>query len=68
MPKGEHNITVYVTDLSGNTGASEIVYFSVEVPFPLAPVAVVSVASVAVVGVGLLVYFKKRKVGSGDET
>jgi hypothetical protein len=63
LPNGNHNFTVYATDEFGNTGASQIIYFSVEVPepFPIALVAAASVAIVAVVGVGLLVYFKKRK-------
>lgn len=62
LPNGSHNLTVYVTDRSGNTGASETISFSVEVPeaFPAVPVAVASVATVAVVGVGLLVYFRRR--------
>ena len=60
---GEHNITVYATDIAGNIGASETITFTVAKepePFPTAIVAVI-VASVAVVGAGLLVYFKKRK-------
>ena len=61
LSNGEHNVTVYATDEAGNTGASETITFSVEVPFPVAPVAAASVATVAVVGVGLLVYFRKRK-------
>jgi parallel beta-helix repeat protein len=63
VPNGFHNLTVYATDEFGNTGASEIVYFRVEVPepFPTTPVvAAASAASVIVMGVGLLVYFKKR--------
>ena len=62
VPNGFHNLTVYATDELGNTGASEIVYFRVEVPepFPTTPVAAASAASVIVIGVGLLVYFKKR--------
>jgi len=64
VPNGSHNLTVYATDEFGNTGASEIVYFRVEVPepFPTTLVAVASGASVAVlvVAAGLLVYFKKR--------
>jgi hypothetical protein len=63
LSNGLHNITVYAIDEFGNSGASETVYFNVEVPepFPTAPVAAASVVTVAVVGVGLLVYFKKRK-------
>jgi len=58
---GLHNVTVYARDEFGNTGASETVVFNVEVPFPVVPVAAASAASVALIGVGLLVYFKKRR-------
>ena len=61
LSNGERNITVYATDIAGHIGASETIYFSVEVPFPTAFVATASGASVAVIGIGLLVYFKKRK-------
>ena len=61
LSNGLHNVSVYVKDMCGNTGASETVSFTVEVPFPIAPVTATSVAIVAVVGVGLLVYLKKRK-------
>jgi hypothetical protein len=60
LPNGDHNITVYATDQCGNTGASETIYFTIIEPFPTM-LAVASVAMIAVVGVGLLVYFKKRK-------
>jgi hypothetical protein len=63
LANGEHNLTVYATDEAGNMGASETIYFTVAVPepFPTSLVAVTSVATVIVVGVALLVYFKKRK-------
>lgn len=63
---GEHNVTVYATDLAGNAGASETVYFTVKVPdpFPIVPVLVASAITAVVVGVGLLVYFKKHKRGA----
>jgi hypothetical protein len=63
LPNGDHNVTIYATDEFGNIGASETVYFSVEVPepFPTLQVVAVSVAIVAVVAIGLLIYFKKRK-------
>jgi N-acetylneuraminic acid mutarotase len=62
LPNGAHNITVYATDQFGNTGASDTVYFNVNVPepFPIAPVAA-GITSAAVVGIGALIYFKKRK-------
>jgi len=60
LPNGNHNLTVYTTDEAGNTGASETVFFYVEVPFPIVPVAV-SIAVAASVAVGFLVYWKKHK-------
>lgn len=63
LANGDHNLTIYAEDEAGNIGVSETVYFSVEVPkpFPTLLVASASGASVAIIGVGLLVYFKKRK-------
>jgi hypothetical protein len=61
---GAHNLTVYAVDVAGNVGASETVSFSVaEEPelFPTALVATASGTALAIVGVALLVYFKKRK-------
>ena len=60
LPYGEHNVTVYATDMAGHTGASETVYFSVEEPFPTTMV-ITPVLSVVVLGVGLAAYFKKHK-------
>ena len=67
---GLHNITVYATDLFGNTGTSETVNFTINQkaepetkqsePFPTTYV-IVAVVIVAVVGAGLLFYFKKRR-------
>jgi hypothetical protein len=60
LPYGDHNIIVFATDEAGNTGASETITFTVAVPF-LTALVIASVITVAVVGIGLLVYFKKRK-------
>jgi N-acetylneuraminic acid mutarotase len=60
LTNGLHNITVYAKDEFENTGTSETISFSIEAPFPIT-LAVTSVAIAAVVGVSLLVYFKKRK-------
>jgi hypothetical protein len=57
---GDHNLTIYSKDEVGNTGASETIYFRVEVPFPTTLV-IASFIPVVVVGAGVLVYFKKRK-------
>jgi hypothetical protein len=60
LPYGDHNIRIFATDEAGNTGASETITFTVAVPF-LTALVIASVITVAVVGVGLLIYFKKRK-------
>ncbi len=62
LSNGLHNLTVYTRDIYGNTGASKPVNFKVAIPepFPVLPVAVVSLAGVLGVA-GLLIYFKKRK-------
>jgi hypothetical protein len=62
LSNGAHNVTVYAADEAGNMGASETATFTVAVPepFPVVPVVTISVI-VAVVTVGILVYFKKRK-------
>jgi hypothetical protein len=64
LPYGEHNVTVYATDKVGNNGASKTISFTIPEPpepFPTMLVAAASVAATAIVGVGLLFYFKKRR-------
>jgi hypothetical protein len=60
LSNGEHNVTVYYADIVGNVGASVTLYFTVAVPNSF-PTTLVIIASLALVGVGLLVYFKTRK-------
>ena len=60
LTNGVHNVTVYAEDTFGNEGASEAIIFDIDVPFPTTLVAA-SVITVTVVGICLLVYFKKRK-------
>ena len=60
---GDHNVTVYQFDQLGNLCSTETVYFRVELepePFPTTLI-LASVITVAVVGIVMLVYFKKRK-------
>lgn len=57
---GEHSVTVYATDRVGHVGASESINFVVEETFPTTMV-VAPEESVAVLGVGLLAYFRKRR-------
>ncbi len=60
LSSGLHNVTVYVTDAAGNTALSQTIHFEVQEPFPTALV-LASVATAIIVGLGLLVYFKRRK-------
>lgn len=66
LSNGTHTLTVYVITERGT--ASQAVHFTVSLetqlqpePFPTALVTIVSAASLSVVGIGLLVYFKKHK-------
>jgi parallel beta-helix repeat protein len=61
LSAGSYSLTIYAADMFGNIGASETVFFSVEVPFPTTLVIAASGASMAIAGVGLFMYFKKRK-------
>jgi N-acetylneuraminic acid mutarotase len=62
LTNGLHNITVYAEDTFGNVGASETVSFTISKPEPFpTSLVIASATTIAVVGVGLLVYFKKRK-------
>jgi hypothetical protein len=65
LSNGEHTLTVHVLDSAGNAGSLETVNFSVDAiePFPTASVAAASGASAAIIGAGLLVYFRKRNGG-----
>jgi hypothetical protein len=57
---GSHTLTVYADDTVGNMGNSSIIDFSIAEPFPETLVATASGVTVAVVGAGLLIYFRKR--------
>jgi N-acetylneuraminic acid mutarotase len=63
LSNGLHNVTVYAKDEFENIGTSETITFNIDVPesFPTAVVAVAFITAVTVFGIGLLVYFKKRK-------
>jgi hypothetical protein len=61
---GKHNVTVYATDEVGNTEASQTIDFTLTKepePFPTTLIATASGVSVTIIGIGLLVYIKKRK-------
>ncbi|UCE29399.1 MAG: hypothetical protein JSV85_01310 [Candidatus Bathyarchaeota archaeon] len=60
---GTHTLTVYARDTAGNSGASRIVYFSIETrqeePFPT--YTATALAMTAILGVILVIYFAKIK-------
>jgi hypothetical protein len=60
LSEGPHNLRVYANDTVGNMGASQPIVFSVGF-FPTIPVVIGSLAAGVVVGVFLVVFFKKRK-------
>lgn len=63
------SLTLYANDTTGNWAAPQTVYYDIAFnlgyppaqPFPILLVVAISAAVVAVIGVGVLVYFKKRK-------
>jgi hypothetical protein len=64
LDEGSHNVTLYASDLVGNSGASQTAYFSVRIPLPF-PTLTVAVGSMIVVvvsiGVAALIYYRKHK-------
>jgi parallel beta-helix repeat protein len=62
LTNGLHNVTVYAKDTFGNEGASETIIFNINVsePFPTSLISAV-VITIAISGIGLAIYFKKRK-------
>ncbi|MEM2108186.1 MAG: kelch repeat-containing protein [Candidatus Bathyarchaeia archaeon] len=62
LSEGSHSFTVYATDLVGNTGASETVYFVVA-PFPTVLVVAAAATLIIIVVAGYLLLLKPRKLG-----
>ncbi len=48
LSNGNHNVTVYATDIAGNTGTSQTINFIVKVPFPTTFVITSSIFAVIV--------------------
>jgi hypothetical protein len=62
LPNGDHNVTVYVTDETGNTGTSKTMLFTVAEPEPESTLlAAASVATTAVVSTVFLFWLKTKK-------
>lgn len=62
LPNGVHNITVYANDTSENTGTSETIYFTVDVPPASWTTTAIILAAVAAAGAAIIiVYAKTRK-------
>jgi hypothetical protein len=61
LTEGTHNLTGYATDATGNTGASEMIAFTVAATTSTATVAVAASTITAVLVTSLLIfYFRKR--------
>jgi hypothetical protein len=67
LAAGSHNITVYVTDASGNTAVSETVTFTVAT-FPTTIIVAIAVVAVAAVVIFVLpayfTSFKKKRIST----
>jgi hypothetical protein len=61
LSTGVHHITLYAWDTAGNAGASETITFTIAESFPTTLVIGSAIAVATVVGLGLLVYLKKRQ-------
>jgi N-acetylneuraminic acid mutarotase len=66
LPEGSHSLTFYATDLVGNTGDSETVYFVIA-PFPTVLVVALAATITIVVVAGYLV-LKRRKTITAKKT
>ena len=60
LSDGNHSFVIYGNNSYGKIGTSETVHFVVNSPTPWILTAATVVVVVAIVGIGLLVYFKKR--------
>ena len=66
LPNGAHSLTIYANDTEGNMAASGTVIFSIDVPTqeqgqePSSTTLVGASASMTVIGIGLVVLFRKR--------
>lgn len=68
LSQGQHNITIYATDQTGNTAATETIYFTVTQEaenqasgYIIVLVAGVSGVAAVIVGIGLFYYFRKKQ-------
>ena len=63
LSDGTHTIKVYANDTAGNTGASEIIYFSIETQAepPQMWIIGLAVAAIAVATATITVFWRKRK-------
>ena len=62
IPYGEHNVTIYATDMAGHIGASETIYFTIVEPFSTTMV-IAAVVVLGVFGFGLIINLTRRKRG-----
>ena len=63
LSNGDHNLTVYVKDIAGNYGASELIRFNIVGRFPVEWLFA-GVAIAAAVIVGVLLYFNRHALST----
>jgi len=69
LSDGSHSLVVYAEDTAGNIGASEIVYFNIDIPQPEAfPWWILRAVAVVMVGVGVTLVLWKRRKPTTSET
>jgi hypothetical protein len=61
LTNGAHNITVYVTDIAGNTGKSETINFTVAKEVDLTPWIIAVIAIAVIAAVTVFIYYTKRR-------
>jgi|WetSurMetagenome_2_1015567.scaffolds.fasta_scaffold08045_4 hypothetical protein len=70
LTNGLHILTVYANDTSGNMGASQTIYFSVDMPLVIVPLnsfqtivtIAVAIIIIVIIGVGLQIYRERTRI------
>jgi predicted esterase len=61
LTNGNHKVTVYATDTSGNTIQSETIYFTVDAGIPTWITALIAIIAIIAICAVILIYLKKTK-------
>ncbi len=58
---GEHNLTIYAWDITGNVEASKTLFFTIVEPFPSLTILVIASIAIVVLIASLILYKRRRK-------